>query len=297
MKKQLITLIVMLLPMLANADGVEIDGIYYALTTVTKGAEVRNNPKKYSGDIVIPESVQYGDVEYNVTSIGERAFNECSGLTSVTIPNSVTSIGVGAFKGCNSLTSVTIGNKVNSIGNGAFYDCYRLTTINCLNPTPPTCYSTSTFYSSYTRDSYDVYTYATLHVPMGSEELYSSAYEWRYFNKIKEDMQSNGNVYYANLTVQQGARGYTRQAIKAAETYTIYIGSFNDSKVNQVFFNGVDVTNEVADGYYTTPPIKENSTLRVVYEGDPSGSGIDGDANGDGEVNVADVDYIIERIK
>ena len=116
------------------------------------------------------------------------------------------------------------------------------------------------------RDKYDVYTYTTLHVPMGSGEVYSSAYEWRYFNKIKEDMEANGEVYYANLTVQQGTTGYTRQPVKAAEKYTIYIGSLNGHKVNAVTFNGTDVTNNVINGYYTTPEIKGESVLSISYE-------------------------------
>ena len=60
----------------------------------------------------------------SVTSIGDYAFSDCSGLTSVTIPNSVTSIGDYAFSGCRDLTSVTIPNSVTSIGNMAFLDCY-----------------------------------------------------------------------------------------------------------------------------------------------------------------------------
>ncbi len=65
-----------------------------------------------------------------VTSIGEFAFWDCDGLTSVTIPNSVTSIGVFAFLDCDGLTSVTIGNGVTSIGDHAFRHCYSLTEIN-----------------------------------------------------------------------------------------------------------------------------------------------------------------------
>ena len=205
----------------------------------------------------------------SVTSIGEGAFRYCSSLTSVTIPNSVTSIGDVAFRGCSSLTSVTIPNSVTSIGRFAFSDCYRLNTIYCLNPIPPTCETIETFMCSdldYVRDKYDVYTYATLHVPMGSEEIYSSAHDWRYFNKIKEDMEANGTVYYANLTVKQGTIGYTRQAIKAAETYTIFIGSLGDNKVNCVTFNGVDVTDKVVNGYYTTPEIKGESVLSISFE-------------------------------
>ena len=69
----------------------------------------------------------------SVTFIGEYAFSDCSGLTSVTIPNSVTSIGNGAFSSCSGLTSVTIPNSVTSIGGYAFYDCSGLTSLTIPN--------------------------------------------------------------------------------------------------------------------------------------------------------------------
>jgi hypothetical protein len=61
-----------------------------------------------------------------VSSIGDAAFQFCNNLTNVTIGNSVTNIGVGAFQSCNSLTSVTIGNSVTSIGTAAFAFCNSL---------------------------------------------------------------------------------------------------------------------------------------------------------------------------
>ena len=69
----------------------------------------------------------------SVTSIGEQAFYNCTGLTSVTIPNSVTSIGDSAFNSCSGLTSVIIGNSVIEIGNSAFYNCTGLTSITIPN--------------------------------------------------------------------------------------------------------------------------------------------------------------------
>ena len=156
MKKQIISLIIIvLLPMAANADAVEIDGIYYNLIPKGKVAEVTSNPKKYAGSIIIPETVEFEGSVYNVTSIGKEAFSGCSGLTSVTIPNSVTSIGESSFSWCSGLTSVTIpnsvtsinggafancgltsvtiGNSVTSIGNNAFSDCSGLTSVNIPN--------------------------------------------------------------------------------------------------------------------------------------------------------------------
>ena len=65
----------------------------------------------------------------NVTSIGDRAFDDCDNLTSITIPNSVTSIGYRAFIYCKNLTSITIPRNVTSIGEEAIDACYRITSI------------------------------------------------------------------------------------------------------------------------------------------------------------------------
>ncbi len=111
-----------------------IDGIYYYLNNSDYTAEVTSNTNdKYSGSVSIPKEVSYNGKKYSVTSIGERAFYDCSRLTSVTIPNSVTSIGENAFSGCYGLTSVSIPTSVTSIGKWAFFGCSGLTSVTIPN--------------------------------------------------------------------------------------------------------------------------------------------------------------------
>ena len=117
----------------ASAYDVEVDGIYYNLVSKVKIAEVTAGDGKYSGSITIPSSIKVNEVDYAVTSIGDRAFQDCKGLTSITIPNSVTSIGESAFKGCKGLTSVTIPNSVTSIENSTFSGCSGLTSVDIPN--------------------------------------------------------------------------------------------------------------------------------------------------------------------
>ena len=139
MKKQLLLFMMILLPMIASADSVEIDGIYYNLISKGKIAEVTKkesdygSPNYYSGNIVIPESVIYNGEEYIVTTICNDAFSSCEDLTSITIPNSVTSIGSYAFGYCTSLTSITIPNGVTTIEERSFYNCNNLTSVTIPN--------------------------------------------------------------------------------------------------------------------------------------------------------------------
>ena len=97
-----------------NALYIMKDGVlYYQVDEPTETAFVTyevlydNNYKNLTGSVTFPASIRDNSMEFQVTGVGDYAFYGCSGLTSVTIPNSVTSIGEGAFYGCSSLTTIT----------------------------------------------------------------------------------------------------------------------------------------------------------------------------------------------
>ena len=108
----------------ANSNTIIINSVKYRLNDDYTAQVI-----SYSGtpeNITISECVSYEGLTFKVTSIGSSAFNNCSSLTSVTIPNSVTSIGSSAFSGCTSLASVTIPNSVTNISCDAFNGCSKL---------------------------------------------------------------------------------------------------------------------------------------------------------------------------
>lgn len=139
MKKQLLLFVMMLLPIIASAEAVLINGLFYNLTAKSKTAEVTRDPSVpnvlgcYSGDIVIPNKVNHEGIDYDVTSIGDNTFSVSYGITTISIPNSITTIGSTAFASCTGLKSITIPNSVTSIGSYAFHNCTNLESITLSN--------------------------------------------------------------------------------------------------------------------------------------------------------------------
>jgi surface protein len=144
-KTLLIRLVVLVTAMMcalgSSAYSFQSGGIYYNITSsyyktveVTYMDDTYYSLGAYDGSITIPSSVYYGGTSYTVTSIGDRAFYNADGLTSLSIPNTVLSIGELAFSWqedhyTNRLTSITIPNSVKTIANDAFYKCYALQTV------------------------------------------------------------------------------------------------------------------------------------------------------------------------
>ena len=221
LKSLLLALLLAMLPQVASAYDFKVDGLCYnkngggtSVTVTYEGTGAEGyGYSNLNGDLVIPPSVTYDGTTYSVTTIGGRAFYDCSGLTSVTIPNSVTtinyaafygctgltsvtipnsvtSIGVGAFNGCSSLTSVTLGKSVTTIGNSAFRGCSGLTSIKSkiLNPDKVSMYPD--VFERVDKNN------CTLYVPQSTKGVYQATWPWSDFVNIVEVPFAPGDVNY-----------------------------------------------------------------------------------------------------
>ena len=84
-----------------------VNGINFALNGKKQIANVTKNKEPYVGDIVIPEKIEVDGVTLYVEEIESGAFKDCSGVTSISIPNCILKIGSSAFEGCSSLAAIT----------------------------------------------------------------------------------------------------------------------------------------------------------------------------------------------
>ena len=207
----------------------------------------------YSGFVYVPGYAEAGalhPVTYTVTSIGQYAFRDCSGLTGVSIgsnvktigfdafwnctslssldiPDNVTTIENWAFEGCSSMNPVKIGSGVTSIGGSAFSGCTGLYHIECRATTPPTI-TNSTFPSS-------LYSRVTLHVPKAALNAYKNANYWMNFTNIESielyDFIYNGIYYNA---YREDAVSVTRERWDSNNCYS----SSNITIPSTVYNNG-----------------------------------------------------------
>ena len=135
LRKWLASLAMLLCCTSAWAYDFEIDGIYYNITSESEKTVAVTNGKysKYSGHVIIPDSVTHKEATYHVTDIESRAFEFSRQMTSIDIPNSVVYIGDYAFGSCEQLTGITIPNGVKQIGIMTFYGCTKLAYVKIPN--------------------------------------------------------------------------------------------------------------------------------------------------------------------
>ena len=159
-----------------------------------------------------------------VTSIGYFAFYDCSGMTELTLPNSVTSIGNYAFCGCSGLTELILPSSVRSIENYAFVDCSGLSKITSLAEIPPVC----------GREVFDGVnkTNCELIVPIVSVIAYKQAEVWNEFSNISgfsgvEDTVADGNTIRAIGNQIEISGDFTSVEVYGINGALIYKGKDN----------------------------------------------------------------------
>ncbi|MDD4821657.1 MAG: leucine-rich repeat domain-containing protein [Bacteroidales bacterium] len=154
-----------------------------------------------NGELVVIERISYSERVYFITEIGDDAFYNAKGITSVhfsqyiqrigdgafgkcehitiiNLPGRLTTIGNMAFAGCSRITSITLHKHLKNIGSRAFEGCIGLRQIISLNPIPPILTAEDTFAGV----DYDT---CELMIPQGSEDAYRETHEWNFFKNVR----------------------------------------------------------------------------------------------------------------
>ena len=233
-------------------------GAYTIPSSVTSIVNGAFEHCSFLSSVIIPNSL---------TSIG--SFSNCTSLTSIIIPNSVTSI--GSFSNCTSLTSIIIPNSVSSIGMFAFSGCTSLKTITI--PHSVTSIGNNAFYYCYSLTDVSV-NWETplpvtaifhlcpvenikLHVPEGTYDLYAAAPVWQDFNIttdfiIMASAGSNGIIEPSgSVPVSEGE----------SKTFNFFPNS--GCEIAQVIVNGSNVGTANS---YTFPNVTSRQTIQVTFK-------------------------------
>ena len=292
------------------------------LTSVTIGNGVTNIDLYAFADCSSLTSVTIGN---SVTRIGQYAFSDCNGLTAVhisdieswckikfehyesnplkyahhlflngleikdlVIPNSVTSINNYAFYGCSDLNSVTIPNSVRLIGYNAFYSITNISNnvfLECNIPEiitkieNPFDIDTSTF-------SNKTFSNATLYVPEGTIDKYKATEGWKKFTNIEEGNGSGepSKCEKPMITFKDGKLIFSCATEDVTYQYNITASSDMSGEGNDIDFTPIYTyiitVYATKDGYEDS----DTATLEVSLS-----SSANGDANGDGTINAADI--------
>lgn len=156
------------------------NGIYYNVSGTSATVTYKDaNYNSYSGTVIIPATVTNGGTTYNVRSIGPSAFQNCTNLRRVVLPNTIEYLMNNAFQNCTGLTNITLPASVYTIYNNVFDGCTGLKSVICLNPNARPCYT-----NNFSTTTYSV---AKLIVPQGSLNAYQAATDaWGNFSSIEE---------------------------------------------------------------------------------------------------------------
>ena len=246
-----------------------VDGIYYNFDIAKKVATVTyngsddpwNNPS-YTGDVVIPATVNYEGMTFEVLTIGQYAFFFAYKVTSVSIPEGVVRIETETFVDCG-FKEITLPTSIQSIGSRAFnYGAGIINHITLLATTPPTIGDRA---FGYTSSEYEGKT-CTIHIPCGSLETYLAGEGWAPLSTqdglyIKEPDPEN-TLTVATTNEQQGVAHIVQSnacdddnaIIEAVANYGYHFVQWNDGNTdnprNIVVTEDITYTAEFAANTY-----------------------------------------------
>ena len=140
----LLAFIILHSTLFATAADLMVDSICYNIIGDNQ-VEVTSRDVKYSGEVIIPETVDNDGITYRVTRIGNNAFSSCTELTLIGIPEGVTEIGRWAFSSCTKLENIDLPNSLVSIGDAAFMSCRSFTSFHIPRNLAQIGYNTFTY--------------------------------------------------------------------------------------------------------------------------------------------------------
>ncbi|MBR5443907.1 MAG: leucine-rich repeat protein [Paludibacteraceae bacterium] len=254
-----------------------VDGIYYNFNVENKTATVTYNEEdpmhSYHGDVNIPASVEYEGYTFNVVAIGERAFDMCWEITSISIPEGVTLIEHRAFSDCY-FPILTLPSTITEIQDMAFMMCH-MDTIVLLSNIPPTI----------SEMSFDMF-HSLCMIPCGTMEAYMDNSVWAhmiedgYRMNIQEPAPAN-TLTVATTNEQQGAAHIVQSnvcdddnaIIEAVANYGYHFVQWNDGNTdnprNIVVTEDVTYTAEfAANTYVVTTDVHEEIMGNVTGAGE-----------------------------
>ena len=254
-----------------------VDGIYYNFDVENKTATVTYNEEdpmhSYHGDVNIPASVEYEGYTFNVVAIGERAFDMCWEITSISIPEGVTLIEHRAFSDCY-FPILTLPSTITEIQDMAFMMCH-MDTIVLLSNIPPTI----------SEMSFDMF-HSLCIIPCGTMEAYMDNSVWAhmiedgYRMNIQEPAPAN-TLTVATTNEQQGAAHIVQSnvcdddnaIIEAVANYGYHFVQWNDGNTdnprNIVVTEDVTYTAEfAANTYVVTTAVHEEIMGNVTGAGE-----------------------------
>ena len=258
-----------------------VDGIYYNFDIAKKVATVTYNGSdepwynpSYSGDVVIPATVNYESMTFEVLTIGQYAFDYAHEVTSIDIPEGVVRIEAEVFGDCG-FNSITLPTSIQSIGSRAFLGMIPINNITLLATTPPTVGDMA---FGYTYSEYEYMT-CTIHIPCGTLETYLAGEGWTPLSTqdglyIKEPDPEN-TLTVATTNDQHGAARIVQSnvcdddnaIIEAVANYGYHFVQWNDGNTDNP--RNIVVTEDIT---YTAEFTANTYTVSTKVNDDAMGS-------------------------